>query len=155
MIDRHSVIVFFHKAKWTESAITHEINCMLGENIISYSTLGKYVRVFGLFTKESGRLTGLLYIPEENHSKIYASTWTMHMRIMQGDQLNVFTQKTIQRIPHPASGPDFAPSDSFLFGYIKRKLTEYDIPDRQSLKSAITHIFDEIGQETLILVFET
>jgi hypothetical protein len=38
---------------------------------------------------------------------------------------------------------------------MKRKLTEYDIPDRQSLKSAITHIFDAIGQETLIAVFET
>jgi hypothetical protein len=35
------------------------------------------------------------------------------------------------------------------------KLTEYDIPDRQSSKSAITHIFDEIEQETLISVFET
>jgi hypothetical protein len=36
-----------------------------------------------------------------------------------------------------------------------RKLTEDDIPDRQSLKSAITHIFDEIRQETLVAVFET
>jgi hypothetical protein len=36
-----------------------------------------------------------------------------------------------------------------------RKLTEYDITDRQSLKSAIAHIFDEIGQETLIAVLET
>jgi hypothetical protein len=43
MIDRHSAIVFFHKAKWTERAITQAINHMLGENNISYSTLGKYV----------------------------------------------------------------------------------------------------------------
>jgi hypothetical protein len=40
-------------------------------------------------------------------------------------------------------------------GHIKRKITEYDIPDRQNLKSAITHIFDEIGQETHIAVLET
>jgi hypothetical protein len=53
MIDRHSVVAFFHKAKWTERAITHKINSVLGENIVSYSTLGKYVRMFILSTKET------------------------------------------------------------------------------------------------------
>jgi hypothetical protein len=62
----------------------------------------------------------------------------------------MFSRKTIQRIPHPADSPDLAPSTFFLFGYIKRKLTEYGIPDLQSLKSAITHNFDEIGREILI-----
>jgi hypothetical protein len=38
---------------------------------------------------------------------------------------------------------------------MKRKFTEYDILDRQSLKRAVTHIFDEIEQETLIALFET
>jgi hypothetical protein len=65
------------------------------------------------------------------------------------------SRKKIQRIRNPAHSPDLTPSDFFLFGYIKRKLTEYDIPNRQSLKSTITHIFDEIGQATLIAVFET
>jgi hypothetical protein len=50
---------------------------------------------------------------------------------------------------------DLAPRDFFLFGYIKRKLTEYDIPDWQSLRSAITHLFDEIGHKILIAFFET
>jgi hypothetical protein len=63
--------------------------------------------------------------------------------------------KEIQRIPHPAYSLDLAPGDVFLFGYIKRKLTEYNIPDPQSLQSTITHIFDETGQETLTAVFET
>jgi hypothetical protein len=63
--------------------------------------------------------------------------------------------KKIQRILHPAYSPDFAPSDFFLFGYLKRKLTEYDIPDRQNLTSVITQIFDEIGPETVMAVFET
>jgi hypothetical protein len=57
-------------------------------------------------------------------------------------------------MPHPAYSPNLAPSDLF-FGYIKRKLTEYEIPDRESLKSAITHMFGEIGQDTFILIFET
>jgi hypothetical protein len=53
MTDVHSVVAFFHKAKWTERAITHEINHVLGANTISYSTLGKYVRMFVFSTKET------------------------------------------------------------------------------------------------------
>jgi transposase len=53
MIDLHSVVAFFHKANWTELAITHEINRVLGENTISYSTVGKYVRKFVLAAKEA------------------------------------------------------------------------------------------------------
>jgi hypothetical protein len=49
-------------------------------------------------------LTELLYIPEENHSRVDTSTWTMHVNIMQGDPLKVFTQK-IQPMPHPAYSP--------------------------------------------------
>jgi hypothetical protein len=36
-----AAIAFFHKAKWTELAITHEINRVPGQNIINYSTVGK------------------------------------------------------------------------------------------------------------------
>jgi hypothetical protein len=50
------------------------------------------------------------------------------------------SRKKIRRIPHPAYSPDLAPSDFFLFDHIKRKLTEYDIPKRPSLKSAITTV---------------
>jgi hypothetical protein len=46
MIDLHSIIAFFHKAEWTELAITHEINRVLGENTIIDSLVGKYVREF-------------------------------------------------------------------------------------------------------------
>jgi hypothetical protein len=53
MIDPHSVVAFFHKAKWTEHAIIHEINRVLGQNTISYSTLGKYIRMFVISTKET------------------------------------------------------------------------------------------------------
>jgi hypothetical protein len=49
----HSVIAFFHKAKWTEMAITCEINAVLRENAIGYSTVGRYLRMFALSTKET------------------------------------------------------------------------------------------------------
>jgi hypothetical protein len=53
MIDLHSFVAFFHKVKWAELAITHEISRVLGKNIISCSTVGKYVRAFVLSTKET------------------------------------------------------------------------------------------------------
>jgi hypothetical protein len=46
--------------------------------------------------------------------------------------------KTIQPISYWAYSPHLASCNFFLFAHIKRKLTEYDIPDRQNLKSAIT-----------------
>jgi DNA-binding transcriptional ArsR family regulator len=45
-IDRHSVVAFFQKAEWTELVIMHEINRVLGENTITYSTASKYGREF-------------------------------------------------------------------------------------------------------------
>jgi hypothetical protein len=56
-------------------------------------------------------------------------------------------------MPHSAESSDLAPSDFFLFGFLKEKLPEYQIPDRESLKSTIMQIFSEISEETLISVF--
>jgi hypothetical protein len=53
MIELHSLVAFFDKAKWTELAIAHEINRVLGENTINYSTVGKYARTFVLSMKET------------------------------------------------------------------------------------------------------
>jgi hypothetical protein len=52
MIDLHSIVAFFHKVKWTKRTVTREIHSVLVENTISYLTLGKYVRMFVLSTKE-------------------------------------------------------------------------------------------------------
>jgi hypothetical protein len=53
VIDLHSVVAFLHKAKWNEFAITHQINGVLGQNTISYSAVGKYVRMFALSRTET------------------------------------------------------------------------------------------------------
>lgn len=52
MIDLHSVVAFFHMAKWTELAIMHEINRALGENTISDSTIGQYGRMLVCASKK-------------------------------------------------------------------------------------------------------
>jgi hypothetical protein len=46
VIDLQSVVASFHKAKWSELALMHEINCVLWQNPINYSTVGKDVRMF-------------------------------------------------------------------------------------------------------------
>jgi hypothetical protein len=79
----------------------------------------------------------------------------MHVHIMQGDPRNPFMQKRSSGCCTRFTGPDLAPGNFFLFGSIKRKLTEYHIPYRQSFKNAITPIFDEIGHKALMAVFET
>jgi hypothetical protein len=56
MIDLYSVVTFFHKARWTGLAITHEIKRVPGENTISYSTVWKCVRMFVLSMKETDTL---------------------------------------------------------------------------------------------------
>jgi hypothetical protein len=58
------------------------------------------------------------------------------------------------RVPHPAYIPDLALSDFFLFEFVKTRLQEYDIPDRETLKSAISRIVTEISQDMLVSVFE-
>jgi hypothetical protein len=53
---------------------------------------------------------------------------------------------------HPGDSPNLAPSDFFHFGFLREKLPEYQIPDRESRKSTIMQIFGEISEEMLISV---
>jgi hypothetical protein len=58
-----------------------------------------------------------------------------------------------ERLSHPAYSPDLAPSNFFLFGYLKEKLTDYNCETREQLKEAIIEIFNEIPQDALVSVF--
>jgi hypothetical protein len=53
-----------------------------------------------------------------------------------------------------AYSPGLTPSDFFLFGYLKQKLQEVHIPDREKLKSEIIRILDGIGPDVLISMLE-
>jgi hypothetical protein len=46
----------------------------------------------------------------------------MHFRIMEGDPLDIFTQKDTADTA-PGSQPDLAPRNFLLFGYVKREFT--------------------------------
>ena len=59
-----------------------------------------------------------------------------------------------KRAPHPPYSPDLAPSDFFLFGYVKGKLTGKEFAERNEIYESIIEILHEIPHETLIKVYE-
>jgi hypothetical protein len=62
-------------------------------------------------------------------------------------------QNSMQRAPHPAYSPDLAPSDFYLFGYVKHLLSGCEFPDRDSLLQAVSDILVGIEKVTLESVF--
>jgi hypothetical protein len=56
-------------------------------------------------------------------------------------------------MPQSAYSLDLAPSDFFLFGFLKRQLQGVHLADLETLKSRICQIFGEIDREVLISVF--
>jgi hypothetical protein len=55
--------------------------------------------------------------------------------------------------PHPPYSPDLAPSDFYLFGYIKRCLAGLSFEDANQLLAAVESIFEGIEKVTLHVVF--
>jgi hypothetical protein len=60
-----------------------------------------------------------------------------------------------ERLPHPAYSPDSAPSDFFLFAYIKGRLFDYNCESREDLLNSISEIFTGIDPEVSLSVFES
>jgi histone-lysine N-methyltransferase SETMAR len=59
----------------------------------------------------------------------------------------------MKRAPHPPYSPDLAPSDFFLFGYVKRTLMGYHPESPSELLIRIRVILSEIARATLNAVF--
>ena len=59
----------------------------------------------------------------------------------------------MKRAPHPPYSPDLAPSDFFLFGFIKSKLLGAKFDTVEDLKEAIEGILEDISPELLNRVF--
>jgi hypothetical protein len=58
-----------------------------------------------------------------------------------------------RRMAQPADSPDLGPSDFFLFGLLKQYIQGVHFLDRETLKSPICRIFNEIDREVFIPVF--
>jgi histone-lysine N-methyltransferase SETMAR len=54
------------------------------------------------------------------------------------------TENHIGRVPHPPYSPDLAPSDFWLFGYLKTSLVGQTFDEPEQLLEAITEFLNEI-----------
>ena len=59
-----------------------------------------------------------------------------------------------KRAPHPPYSPDIAPSDFFLFGYVKEQLKGKSFRDGDELFQMISTIINSISEKTRKKVFE-
>jgi hypothetical protein len=60
-----------------------------------------------------------------------------------------------EHLPHSAYGPDLAPSDFILFGYIIGKLSDDSYESRENLLKAIAEVFSGVDQEVPVNVFQS
>lgn len=67
------------------------------------------------------------------------------------DTKEFLQQQGVITMPHPSYSPDLAPSDFWLFGYLKQQLGTYS--DSKSLKQAVTKTLRNIPQDTFAKVF--
>jgi transposase len=56
--------------------------------------------------------------------------------------------------PHAPYSPDLAPSNFFLFGYVKKRLNGMVFPSYEELLDAISEVVTGIKSETLTAVFK-
>lgn len=59
----------------------------------------------------------------------------------------------MKKVPHPAFSPDLAPSDFFLFGYVKKLLEGQSFATREELFSEVSQILYGISVEVLKRAF--
>jgi hypothetical protein len=59
----------------------------------------------------------------------------------------------MDQVPHPPYSPDLAPSDFYLFGYLKQRLQEQHFEDGDQLFDAIMALTGNIEKVTLQKVF--
>ena len=68
--------------------------------------------------------------------------------------LQYLASHDMERAPQPPYSPDLAPSDFYLFGYIKGLLAGRSFNSAEELLSAVDEILSEISETTLMRVFK-
>jgi histone-lysine N-methyltransferase SETMAR len=59
-----------------------------------------------------------------------------------------------KKMDHPPYSPDLAPSDFFLFGYLKEQLKGRSFSEEEELLSALSELMSEIPPDMILRVFE-
>jgi transposase len=60
---------------------------------------------------------------------------------------------SLRTAPHPPYSPDLAPSDFFLFGYVKRALQRSKFQSADEVLKAVVRIFNQVPTDGLIATF--
>ena len=91
-------------------------------------------------------------------AKNQKQSFTLHMdnsRVHRSTEVKLFNKENgLKNAPHPAYSPDLAPSDFFLFGYLKHKMIGKEFSSVEELKQWIIHEFSLIPRKKLIEVFQ-
>jgi hypothetical protein len=61
---------------------------------------------------------------------------------------------SLKRVHHPPCSPDFAPSDFYLFGYVKHQLQRHEFTEGAEFVSAISDNLNQIAIDTLVGIFD-
>jgi histone-lysine N-methyltransferase SETMAR len=91
--------------------------------------------------------------PEDDGRKLVVHT--DNARTDTAQKCRTFCEENGMRLaPHSPYSYDLAPSDFFLFGYVKERLKEMVFPSYEELLDAIGEVVTGIELETLTVVFE-
>jgi hypothetical protein len=60
---------------------------------------------------------------------------------------------SLKRAPRPTYSPDLAPSDFYIFGYVKHKLQGHEFTEGAGPVSAISEMLNQIPTNTLVDAF--
>ena len=91
--------------------------------------------------------------PQRGKHKIWLHLDNCKVHNSKYTQLEI-EKSVFKRAPHPPYSPDIAPSDFFLFGYVKDKLEGQSFTEREALYEAISNIIQEIPFEMKRKVFD-
>jgi hypothetical protein len=91
--------------------------------------------------------------PEDHWRKLVVHADNARVHIAQKCQ--TFCEENGLRLaPHPPYSPDLAPSDFFLFDYVKERPKGMVFPSSEELLDAIREVMTGIESETLTALFE-
>lgn len=92
------------------------------------------------------------YYPEKRNEKLFLH-WDNASSHKSSETYQTVSELGLIELPHPPYSPDIAPSDFFLFGYLKRKLRDWAINSFEDLVFAISTEMIRISKEVLENVF--
>jgi histone-lysine N-methyltransferase SETMAR len=77
---------------------------------------------------------------------VHADNARPHTTKLSTQYLN---ENQMKSVPHPPYSPDLAPSDFYLFGYVKTCLAGISFEDADQLLATVEGVLDSIGKVTL------